>query len=82
MKKLPPRFASIVLPLILTCVLTGVLSLLATLRMVPLGPQVLAPWLFNWLLAWVIAFPIMVLFLPVARRLTARIVEPPPPPPR
>jgi hypothetical protein len=35
-------------------------------------------WLSTWLFSWLIAYPVVLMFLPVVRRLTSFIVEMPP----
>ncbi len=77
MRRLPARYAPLVLPLLLSVVMTSIVSLVSTL--VALGPtwQVLRDWPAAWLFSWAVAFPVLLVALPVVRRLSARIVEPP-----
>lgn len=74
-RKLPARFAPIVAPLLLSLLMTCLVSLIATLRSVGPTPELLRLWPGNWLLSWVVAFPLMLLTLPIVRRMTAAIVE-------
>ena len=77
MAKLHPRYNAIILPLIVTCIMTLIVSGVSTLRAIGLAPTFVPTWLSAWLMSWAIAFPVMVLFMPYARRITAAFVEPP-----
>jgi hypothetical protein len=76
-RRLPARFAPLVLPLLLSLVMTFIVSGVSTL--VALGPswQVLRDWPAAWAFSWAVAFPTLIVALPAVRRLAARIVEPP-----
>ncbi|BCL77251.1 hypothetical protein JHS3_29870 [Jeongeupia sp. HS-3] len=68
-RKLPARYAAIVMPLLLSLLMTCIVSVISTLRGIgPDGfPQI---WLSAWGLSWLVAFPVLLLVLPVVRRLT------------
>mgnify|MGYP006286438855 CR=1 FL=1 len=72
--KLPARYASVVLPFFLTCVMTCVVSGISTLRVAGLGPDVLHTWLVSWGMSWVVAYPTMLLVMPWVKRLVAALV--------
>ncbi|MBM3116017.1 DUF2798 domain-containing protein [Jeongeupia naejangsanensis] len=74
-RKLPARYASVVMPLLLSLLMTCIVSVISTLRGIGPGgfPQV---WLAAWGLSWLVAFPVLLLVLPVVRRLTMLIVRP------
>lgn len=76
--KLPARYAAIVLPLVLSLLMTFVISGVSTLM--SLGPTraFVVTWPAAWALSWVVAFPTLVVLLPLVRRLVALVVEPPP----
>ena len=76
-RKLPARYAAIVLPLFLSCIMTCLISGISTLRGVGFAPGVLQLWLGSWGLSWLIAFPTLLAVLPVVRRLTGKLVETP-----
>ena len=75
MKRLPAGLAPVLIPLILTFFMTGAVSAIATYRAVGLGPGFLSVWPLSWLISWAVAFPVMLLLLPVVRRLVGRITE-------
>ena len=73
--KLPARYASVVLPFFLTCVMTCVVSGISTLRVAGIGPGVLGTWLVSWGLSWAVAYPSMLLVLPSVKKLAAALVS-------
>src|SRR5690606_32319508 len=75
-RKLPPRYAAIVMPLLLSLLMTAVVSLISTLKATGMTPDLAARWLSAWGLSWLVAFPVLLLALPVVRRLTAMLVRP------
>ena len=76
--KLPARYMAIVLPLLLSLLMTFVISGVSTLM--SLGPTraFVATWPAAWALSWFVAFPTLVGVLPLVRRIVALVVEPPP----
>ena len=77
--KLPARYAAIVLPFILSLLMTFVISGVSTLMSLGPTPAFVATWPAAWALSWLVAFPTLVALLPLVRRIVARVVESPPP---
>ncbi|PXF28931.1 hypothetical protein WH50_23605 [Pokkaliibacter plantistimulans] len=75
-RKLPARYAGLVMPFFLPILMTCIVSLVSTLRGVGLAEFALELWLSAWLISWVITFPTLLLVLPVVRRMTAALVHP------
>ncbi len=73
--KLPARYASVVMPFLLSILMSGIVSMISTLRGVGTDPNLLRIWLGAWGISWAIAFPTLLLVLPVVRRVTAAIVR-------
>ncbi|KRR26825.1 hypothetical protein CQ14_20160 [Bradyrhizobium lablabi] len=73
--KLPARYAAIVMPLVLSVLMTFVVSAISTLR--SLGPTsaFLATWPAAWAISWLVAFPTLLAVLPLVRRIVALAVE-------
>jgi hypothetical protein len=69
--KLPARYASLVLPFFLTCVMTCVVSGISTLRVAGFAPGVLV----SWGMSWAVAYPTMLLVLPWVKKLVAALVD-------
>lgn len=73
--KLPARYASVVLPLLLSVLMTFIVSMVSTLRSVGLSPNLLEIWLGAWAISWLIAFPTLLLVLPIVRKATSAVVR-------
>ena len=76
-RKLPARYAAVVMPFFLSVIMTCIVSLISTLHSVGLSRGVLMLWMTAWGLSWIIAFPTLMLLLPLVRRLTAMVVQMP-----
>ncbi|ANB16410.1 DUF2798 domain-containing protein [Dokdonella koreensis] len=75
LRKLPARYAGIVMPFFLSVLMTAMVSLISTLRSVGWSEDVLRMWPGAWGLSWLVAFPVLLLVLPLVRKLTARVVQ-------
>lgn len=76
-RKLPARYAGLVMPLFLSLFMTCIVSLVSTLHGIGLAEHLVSIWLSAWALSWLIAFPTLLMVLPLVRRLTALLVETP-----
>ncbi|CAM5765320.1 DUF2798 domain-containing protein [Bosea minatitlanensis] len=76
-RRLPARYAAVVMPFILSVLMTFVVSGISTLK--ALGPTAAFLWTWpeSWALSWIVAFPTLLLVLPLVRRLVAVVVAPP-----
>lgn len=72
--KLPARYAGIVMPFLLSVLMTAIVSLISTLRGVGFANASVSLWLNAWVLSWVVAFPTLLVALPIVRRLTTALV--------
>jgi hypothetical protein len=77
MRRLPPRYAPVVMPFILSVLMTFVVSAIATLKSLGPTPAFLGTWPSAWTLSWLVAFPALLVVLPLVRRIVALVVEPP-----
>jgi hypothetical protein len=75
LRKLPARYAAVVLPLMLSVLMSCVVSLISTLRSIGPVEGFLGIWLGAWGLSWLVAFPTLLVILPFARAATGAIVE-------
>ncbi len=75
LRKLPARYAGIIMPLLLSILMTFVVSLISTLRGIGLADNVLHIWMGAWGLSWIVAFPTLLFVLPLVRRLTGALTE-------
>lgn len=77
MAKLPARFNTVALPLVLSGLMSLIVSGVSTWRAVGVPANFLGLWLNAWAWSWLIAFPAVMVVLPIARRIVARVVEQP-----
>lgn len=75
LRKLPARYAGIVMPLLLSLLMTFIVSLISTVRAVGLPPDFVGIWFGSWAMSWLVAFPTLLGVLPLVRRATAAIVD-------
>lgn len=74
-KKLPKHYAGLVMPLILSLLMTCVVSAIAVLQSRGADSQFLAVWPSTWAMSWVVAFPVLLGILPLVRRMVSAVVE-------
>ena len=65
--KLPARYAAIVMPLVLSVLMTFVVSAISTLRSLGPTPAFIATWPAAWAISWLVAFPTLLAVLPGAK---------------
>lgn len=75
-KRLPARAAGLLMPLVLSIIMTFVVSAVATITNLGIGPHFLGNWMSAWILSWLIAFPTLLCALPIARRVVMSMVRP------
>lgn len=75
MPKLPARFNAIALPFVLSLIMTNIVSGVATWRAIGLVPEFGHLWMSSWALSWLVAFPVVLVVLPLSRRIVAVLVE-------
>lgn len=76
-KKLPARYMAIVVPFILSVKMTFIVSGIATLKSLGPASGFFGNWMASWALSWVVAFPVLLVMLPIVRRLANLVVEQP-----
>ncbi|MEP4035295.1 DUF2798 domain-containing protein [Pseudophaeobacter sp.] len=75
---IPARLASAVVGFILSGLMSCIVTLVASVKTVGLGGQVVSTWLNAWFFGWPIAFVVVLFAGPGVRRLVASWVKPPP----
>jgi len=73
--KLPAKSLHIVLPLIISVLMSCIVSGVSTARGIGLNEDFFHTWMASWGISWVIAFPILLIVLPTARRIAFLFVE-------
>jgi Protein of unknown function (DUF2798) len=76
-RRLPSRYGAVLMPLLLSILMTGIVSFVASVKHFGLHDGLVPLWLGAWEVSWLIAYPALLLVLPVVRWLTAMLVEPP-----
>ena len=74
-RKLPARYANLVMPLALSTLMSFVVSGISTLKAVGLSPQYPSTWMGAWGVSWLVSYPTLLIVLPIVRRLVALIVD-------
>ena len=75
--KLPAKWALIIIPFILSCLMSGIISMVNMLRALGWVEGLITLWFQNWMISWAIAFPVVLVVLPLVRRFTAMLVDMP-----
>ena len=73
--KLSAKWANIFVPFILSCLMSGIISLINLLRNIGWYEGFIDLWLKNWMISWSMAFPIVLLLLPWVRRFVGIFVD-------
>lgn len=75
MKKLPPSRFHLVFSMVMGAMMISLMTCVITLVNVGWVPDFLGRWLRAFLVAYVVGVPVIYLLAPLARKLTARLVE-------
>lgn len=76
-RRLPARYAAVVMPFILSVLMTFVVSGISTIKALGFTAEFLQTWPGSWALSWLVAFPTLLFVLPLVRRLVGLVVAPP-----
>lgn len=72
---MPAQFAPIAIGFVLSCLMSFIVSGIATFRNAGLIDGFFGLWIGAWLPSWLIAFPIVLVVVPVARRIVSGLVK-------
>ncbi|GGJ31612.1 DUF2798 domain-containing protein [Neoroseomonas lacus] len=75
--RIPARFAGIVMPLLLSVIMTCIISGVSTFLALGFSREALDAWPLAWAMSWVFAFPTLLVVLPIVRHLVSVLVAPP-----
>ncbi|APC11087.1 MULTISPECIES: DUF2798 domain-containing protein [Providencia] len=73
--KLPARAMIFLVPFFLSLVMSGIVSLISTVRALGFTSEVFPSWVSSWGISWMIAFPTVFFVLPIARRISLMLVK-------
>lgn len=76
-RKLPARAQVIVMPMILSLLMSGIVSGISTVKAIGLAEVTILRLLQAWGVSYMIAFPAALLVMPIVRRAVALLVESP-----
>lgn len=77
LRRLPSASRVVVMPMILSLLMSGIVASIATLRAIGLAPDLAAAILKAWAMSYVVACPSAMLVMPLVRRIVDHLVEPP-----
>ncbi|MCW8841305.1 MAG: DUF2798 domain-containing protein [Gammaproteobacteria bacterium] len=77
MIRLPHRYAPKLLAFFTSLIMSFLMSMVITFLNLGWVEDFLARWMYAWATSFLIAFPIILLVLPIARSIVARITAPP-----
>lgn len=63
------------MPFLLSAIMSCVVSFIATVKVMGLDSGLLGHWLQAWGLSWLVAFPVVLVVLPLVRKIAGMIVE-------
>ncbi len=73
---MPARYAPFLFGFILSGLMSGMVSAIATLRNAGWVDGLSGLWLNAWIMSWLIAFPVVLVVAPLTRRLVGTLVHP------
>ena len=73
---IPARFAPVLFGLILSGLMSCIVTCIATVKEIGLGPETFASWMGAWSISWPVAFAVVLFVAPLTRRLVALLVKP------
>lgn len=74
-RRLPARYAGLVMPFVLSVMMTFLVSGISTFKSVGATPDFPLAWMGAWGVSWLIAFPALLVVLPIVRRIVGLVVE-------
>ena len=73
--KLSAKYATVVIPFILSFLMSGLISLINIIHNIGFVDHFATVWVSAWFFSWCVAFPAVLILLPIVRRITARLVD-------
>lgn len=74
---LPARFAPILFGFLLSCIMSGLVTLIASVKTVGLGVDTFSTWIGSWAFAWPVAFSIVLVVAPFVHRVVNKLTKDP-----
>ncbi|PAQ10690.1 DUF2798 domain-containing protein [Mesorhizobium temperatum] len=77
LRKLPPSYSAVVMPFVLSILMTCIISAVSTAIGTGWTNGFVATWSYAWGVSSLVAFPSLLIVLPIVRRIVAAIVDQP-----
>lgn len=74
---IPRRYSHILFSFFLSCLMSAIVSGIATYRTIGIPAEFASIWFGSWLTSWMFAFPAVLVVAPIARRLVSVLTAPP-----
>lgn len=78
MRRLPPASRVWLTPLVLSLLMTAIISAISTVKALGWSAGLASAWVEAYALSWIVAFPVLLLVLPLVRRVVDALVATPP----
>lgn len=75
-RRLPAKWAPVMTAFFLSVFMCGVVSLVATVKALGVSPQLVAAWMEGWAVSWLLAFPVVLIVMPLVRRIVSVVCRP------
>lgn len=72
---IPAKYAHILFGFILSGLMSGMVSAIATLRVLGLNADFPLNWVSSWMPSWGIAFPTVLVIAPLTRKLVSKLIR-------
>lgn len=72
---IPAKYAHILFGFILSGLMSGMVSAIATIRVLGVNADLPLNWVGSWLPSWAIAFPAVLVVAPLTRKLVSKLVR-------
>lgn len=73
--KLPMKWATVVIPFFLSCLMSGIISFINMIRNLGWIDGFFTLWFNTWMISWTFAFPVVLFVLPMVRKFASLIVD-------
>ncbi|WP_173912551.1 DUF2798 domain-containing protein [Acinetobacter sp. Marseille-Q1618] len=73
--KLPGKYAAWILPLFLSGLMSGIISFINTVKNLGWIENLFSIFFSAWMMSWLVAYPIILIILPIVKKITGLFVD-------
>lgn len=73
--RLPAKYYFLVMPFILSILMTCIVSFISTAKVRGMGGDFFYVWTSAWFFSWIVAYPTLLLVLPIVKKMALFVVE-------